>query len=1063
MRKISALVLTVVMLVSMFAGVALAVDPILGEVRLTTTSAVITGGTFNTATISGQITTPQGVRIDKTFMIEVKNESNVTVYGPVAHSAGQFSFIIPTNIYAPQVYTVTATNAETSITPGKLTMRYNVTLNNPLSYTYSADAQEVLAGSVKYGGGAAVSGAIVTLYWLNADGSKLAIVNDGGKNITTTTNSIGNFGQIINGWNGQAGKIGLDVDGVIHIIGEVKPMTLGVTAFPNTNIVHTIGTTNIEVTATGGPTDGARTWAASLYKGTTLVYVYSVSETESWSAGTNGRLKLNLSSAFSDATMRAGTYTVVVSGLVSGKKLYEGSTTFSVINPSQYNLLNEHQLSEFYVGNNLITFGSGGGDMRVVEMNTTTWEQVTTSNFVYTVMVNGVLAKVGDTSTNFEKQTSGSVKITTTSLANVSVRVIAHKVSGSTYTSAYDKTYTVPVSGWEVTYSPQSMTVNVPSTVSFVVRDKNGVFVNNAQVILRHEDSSQPMYTRSPLVANIVNGTYTFTNLTYTAIGAVRVTVATLDYNPALSHASQLDYVRADFTAGIDVAGAKVYTVTSNVSALLVGKQQAVLLNVKEGQTNIIPEAVDYYVDGVKQGSLSLTFVDTNNDGFADSVSVNVTAISTKPITLRARNASGTRMGEVTLTAVAPKLVKTGSVYLTDSIETNITFQIVDPRTNTPLTEGVGLDKGTYIATMSVKDDEGLTVPGGIAGKTQYTLAVKASGIDYVAATAANKVPELAFTITFGGITTKVEGTYQVRKASLTSNPTAFIINTITQLTLSYADANDRPLVGYTVRMGDTVLGKTNAAGQIMHATSSASSSSIVFKAETDVANYMTELTVTSTFDSEAPKITAPASVTTETATITITDNVRVVRLMVNGVEINIFPVQTVNHVVNLNIGQNNFVVVALDANYNVAEKVVTITRVATTPPVATVMTTVIGQRGYVIGGVFYDMAPVEYNANGDSMMPVRMLEAFGATVAWDQVTGTATFTYRTNTVSVTIGSSTAIVNGQAVALIGASGKAAPAYLVPGRTMVPTRFVSERLGFTVTWAPPNTVTITAPQ
>lgn len=131
-------------------------------------------------------------------------------------------------------------------------------------------------------------------------------------------------------------------------------------------------------------------------------------------------------------------------------------------------------------------------------------------------------------------------------------------------------------------------------------------------------------------------------------------------------------------------------------------------------------------------------------------------------------------------------------------------------------------------------------------------------------------------------------------------------------------------------------------------------------------------------------------------------------------------------------------------------------------PVPGTSMTTVIGQRGYTVAGVKTDFAPVIYNNNGDTVMPLRMLEALGAVANWNEATQTATLSFSGKTVSVTIGQSVAVVNGQAIPLIGASGKPAPAHLVPGRTMIPTRFVSEQLGLRVDWSPPNNLTITTP-
>jgi len=125
-------------------------------------------------------------------------------------------------------------------------------------------------------------------------------------------------------------------------------------------------------------------------------------------------------------------------------------------------------------------------------------------------------------------------------------------------------------------------------------------------------------------------------------------------------------------------------------------------------------------------------------------------------------------------------------------------------------------------------------------------------------------------------------------------------------------------------------------------------------------------------------------------------------------------------------------------------------------------LTTVIGERGYVLNGRLLDSNPVIYNSNRDTLMPLRMLETLGARVDWDDETSTATLTYGENTVFLIVGSGVAVVNGRPVALTGASGKPAPVVLSSGCTMVPTRFVSESLGFSVAWTHPATLVITTP-
>ncbi|SYX87232.1 stalk domain-containing protein [Paenibacillus alvei] len=103
-------------------------------------------------------------------------------------------------------------------------------------------------------------------------------------------------------------------------------------------------------------------------------------------------------------------------------------------------------------------------------------------------------------------------------------------------------------------------------------------------------------------------------------------------------------------------------------------------------------------------------------------------------------------------------------------------------------------------------------------------------------------------------------------------------------------------------------------------------------------------------------------------------------------------------------------------------------------------------QIGVFIGGKqqTYKQPPV--NRKGNVLVPLRgIFESLGATVKWKSSTQTITATRGSTTIVLTIGSSTAYVNGVAVKLNAA------AQLVNGSTMVPIRFISEALGAEVKW------------
>ncbi|MBS5135891.1 MAG: copper amine oxidase N-terminal domain-containing protein [Oscillospiraceae bacterium] len=80
------------------------------------------------------------------------------------------------------------------------------------------------------------------------------------------------------------------------------------------------------------------------------------------------------------------------------------------------------------------------------------------------------------------------------------------------------------------------------------------------------------------------------------------------------------------------------------------------------------------------------------------------------------------------------------------------------------------------------------------------------------------------------------------------------------------------------------------------------------------------------------------------------------------------------------------------------------------------------------------------------TLVPLRAIfEKLGATVTWDQATQTARAVKGTDTVQITLNSTTAYVNGVAQTLD------VPAMAIGGRTLVPVRFVSESLNADVWW------------
>ena len=91
-----------------------------------------------------------------------------------------------------------------------------------------------------------------------------------------------------------------------------------------------------------------------------------------------------------------------------------------------------------------------------------------------------------------------------------------------------------------------------------------------------------------------------------------------------------------------------------------------------------------------------------------------------------------------------------------------------------------------------------------------------------------------------------------------------------------------------------------------------------------------------------------------------------------------------------------------------------------------------------------FDVMPVIENSI--TLVPMRgVFEALGAEITWDEATQTVTAAKDNKTVVIQIGSNAAKVNEEEVTLD------APAKVISDRTMVPARFVSDALGYSVNW------------
>ncbi len=777
---------------------------------------------------------------------------------------------------------------------------------------------------------------------------------------------------------------------------------MNLTVTPNNNIIHSIGNTAMTFAISGGPAGKAVTF--TIYNAAGEVdstFTGELSATGSVEVKDNWK------------PMAAGIYTVKAT--VEGKT-HAASATVQVASPATYNLLGAHLLDSMKIGEKPLTFGSDGIHLvRYAVVDGT--PKVDTATFKYVVYVDG---KVALDETVAENQGTNPVVVKATELGSKDIRILAYEGA----TKVYDQTFTMAVNGWNVAIDTKELIAGETKDVTIVVKDEKDVAINNANIYIGSD------LVAGPTKSNIQNGTYVIKGLKYPA-GSAPVAIEVRNGENKLEVALTLN-----------VVGKKVYTVTSDAATLLVGKQQKVRLVVAEAGKAFVPAGLMVQVGDEVAKPQAFTAVDSNKDGVYDAIDVTYTAANTKNVTFRATNHDGSQCGEVVLSAKAPKLEVVKNEFLTENFKTKVTFRVVNPIDGTVITDNVTLDP--QHVTIAVTDANGGVSGETLLGAKEHTVYVLAKDAKWDAAKDADE--QVAVGLKLG--TYAVDGALLVKEAMLTSDPEVAVIGQANNLTLTYADANGQLIVGKKVYVvngaTDTLVGTTDEKGHVAYATTGA----VSFKAETAVTGKTVALNVKAVTDTVAPEVTAPATVDTATATIVVSDNVRVARLMVNGVEINLIPRAEVKHVVKLAAGKNEFAIVAVDSNYQVTEKTVVINYV----PAATGVKFVVGQAGYTGNGEQHDMVAA-YKQGDHTMVAVRMLQDLGAKFAWNQATHTATFTLNGKVVKITQDSTTASVDGKVVAM-----PAAPRN-VNGRLMVPVRFISENLGLFVHWQAGDIVTI----
>ena len=180
-------------------------------------------------------------------------------------------------------------------------------------------------------------------------------------------------------------------------------------------------------------------------------------------------------------------------------------------------------------------------------------------------------------------------------------------------------------------------------------------------------------------------------------------------------------------------------------------------------------------------------------------------------------------------------------------------------------------------------------------------------------------------------------------------------------------------------------------------------------------------------------------------------------KVTINGIEVSLSSYGSFNTPLNLLEGVNKITIIAIDKVGNQTTKTLS---VIYEKPVITIILR-IGQTSFTVNGVsnILDSPPVIKNSR--TLLPIRaIIEALGGTVSWDPNEKKVTVTLGSKTIELWIGKPTAKVNGIDAPIDSTNDKVVPE-IINSRTMLPLRFVTEKLGCDVQWdGTTKTITIT---
>ncbi len=186
-------------------------------------------------------------------------------------------------------------------------------------------------------------------------------------------------------------------------------------------------------------------------------------------------------------------------------------------------------------------------------------------------------------------------------------------------------------------------------------------------------------------------------------------------------------------------------------------------------------------------------------------------------------------------------------------------------------------------------------------------------------------------------------------------------------------------------------------------------------------------------------------------------------QVTINGKPVTISPDGSLNTEINLTAGTNKITIKATDKAGNTITKTFTITYVPPKTNTSETISLQINNPYITINGTKKKIDKQNSKSiikNNRTLLPIRsLIESLGGTIKWNPKTREVTIELNGNTIVLTIGKNTALVNGIKTKIDPNNPNVTP-IIINGRTYLPLRFIAEHLNCTITWDPvTKTITV----